>query len=157
MKIYLAAPYATRPQVKARATELTRIGYTVTSRWLNEKHAVNDATVGAAPALTDQQAAGAAAGDLIDIKSADLLVVFTPRALGYPRDCGNSGGRHVETGYALALGKPVLLVGDPENIFHRCGSKVDVVPDWHQALIELAARLVENRRRRTVVEGGASE
>ena len=30
----------------------------------------------------------------------------------------HSGGRHVELGYALALGKHVVHIGQQENIFH---------------------------------------
>ncbi len=29
-----------------------------------------------------------------------------------------SGGRHVEFGYALAKGKPIVLVGPQRNVFH---------------------------------------
>lgn len=139
MKIYLAAPYAARDAVRLRGQELTRIGFTVTASWLDETHEINSDTTGAATGLPDAQVAVHAATDLRDIDGSDLLVAFTAGALGVD---GGSGGRHVETGYAIALGMPVLVVGEPENVFHRYPRACAVVPNWHEALIELSARLV---------------
>ena len=145
MKIYLAAPYAARELVKGYAAELTRIGFTVTSSWIDETHDINAGTTGAATDLDDTQVAAHAAGDLYDIDLADLLVAFTAKATSTE---GGSGGRHVETGYAIAKNKPVVVVGEPENVFHRLGRACTLVPDWHEAVIELSARLVEGRHPR---------
>lgn len=143
MKIYLAAPYAARERVKDYAAELTRVGFTVTSSWLDEKHDIKPETVGAATGLNDAQASTHVETDLRDIDRSDLLVLFTERAVGVD---GSSGGRHVETGYALAIGYPVLVVGEPENIFHRSTRRVTCVPDWHEAVVELSHRLVDYHR-----------
>ncbi len=71
------------------------------------------------------------------ISRADVLVLLTGAALGLtPDECG-SGGRHVETGYALAKDKWVVVVGEAENIFHRVGGYgclVEVVPNWLAAV-----------------------
>lgn len=49
--------------------------------------------------------------DFQDLDRADLLILCT----GYRTDV-NPGGKHVETGYALGKQKPVLLLGEPENL-----------------------------------------
>lgn len=142
MRVYLAAPYASRATVKEYAAQLTRIGFTVTSSWLEETHEINSGTTGAATELSDAEVATHAATDLRDIDKSDLLVAITAASV---KTDGGSGGRHVETGYALAKGLPVVVVGAPENVFHRLPTKCQVVPDWPEAVIELAHRLVKDR------------
>lgn len=150
MKVYLAAPYAAREAIRPRAEELTRIGFKVTASWLGETHEIHGGTTGAATDLPDAQVAVHAATDLRDIDGSDLLVAFTAKALGTD---GGSGGRHVETGYAIAKGMPVLVVGEPENVFHRYPRACSVVPNWHEALIDLSARLVSSERERPRIDG----
>lgn len=89
----------------------------------------------------------------LDIKLSDLLVLLTESASALVGGTATSGGRHVETGFALALGKPVIVVGAPENVFHRLRAKpgvhgwsVQCVADWHEAVLVLAGRLVEHER-----------
>lgn len=150
MRVYLAGPYAKREQLRAYGEELTRVGFTVCSSWLEETHEINAGTVDSAAELTDEAVDKHAVEDLVDVQRSDLLVVFTAKSLGLTRDEAFSGGRHVETGYALALGKPVVVVGDPENVFHRL-SRVTVVPTWHEAVLELSARLVRLTAERDIV------
>lgn len=154
LRAYLAAPYAAREQVADYARELVEVGFDVTASWLDEEHEINSGTLGAAPALTGEEVARHAATDLDDIDRCDVLIVFTAAALGlHAEDCA-SGGRHVETGYALAKGIPVLVVGEPENVFHRLdhanlmtmvrtGWWVQRVPTWADAVAELRARTAE--------------
>lgn len=52
--------------------------------------------------------------DLTQIAEADIFVLFNPQDAHRT----GTGGRHVETGYAIALGKPIFLIGSGENIFH---------------------------------------
>lgn len=151
MKVYLAAPYVARDQIRDYAAELTRIGYEVVARWLQEQHEITDGTTGPATALDDDQVAGHAHDDLHDVTRANLFVLFTAEAVGGET---GSGGRHVETGYAIAKNIPVIVVGKPENIFHRLGRACTVVPDWHQAVLELSARLVDDRRPKAVAVSG---
>jgi nucleoside 2-deoxyribosyltransferase len=145
MKVYLAAPYGSRDTIRGYAHQLTRVGFTVTSSWLDEQHEINNGTQGAATALSDDQVATHARDDLRDIDKSDLLVLFTSASVGVE----GGGGRHVETGYAIAkLGtRHVVVIGEPENVFHRMTGVV-VVPDWHEAVVELSARLVELERSR---------
>jgi len=139
MRIYLASAYESRDHIRDCADELTRIGFTVTSTWLEEKHEINDGTTGAATDLPAEQVDKHAMDDLYDISQSDMLVLFTEGATGHR----GGGGRHVETGYALSLGLPVLVVGEPENVFHRLREGVTVVSDWHDAVIELSRRFID--------------
>jgi hypothetical protein len=69
-----------------------------------------------------------------EVAESDLVILVTwptAQSLAMGRDLGgNSGGRHVETGVALALDIPVLVWGEAENIFHRgiCA----VVETWEE-------------------------
>jgi len=100
MNIYIAAPYSCRNFAIAVMTTLELRGHVVTSRWLKDD----------SETLNDEWARN----DLYDVASADALF-----ALNLPgwEDKG-TGGRHVEFGYALALGKRIVLVGQRSNIFH---------------------------------------
>lgn len=124
MKLYLAAPYAARNIIKDRAVPtLQQRGHTVWAGWLDEtKPLAGYSTTGD----DDQDAMHNAGKDLEHIREADVLVHFTSTYL-LPRFPEleaeglrlHSGGRHVETGYALALHKSVIYLGEPENIFQR--------------------------------------
>jgi nucleoside 2-deoxyribosyltransferase len=99
LTVYIAAPYPARRYAQAvmRLLELEDIG--VTSTWLTQDEDTSDAT---------------ARLDLADVARADVLV-----ALNEPEySTMGTGGRHVEFGYALALGKPIVLVGVRTNVFH---------------------------------------
>lgn len=143
MRVYLAAPYGSRDTVRAYAEQLTRIGFTVTSSWLKGTHDINDGTQGAAAALPDAQVDQHARDDIRDIDKSELLVLFTAASVGVE----GGGGRHVETGYALAKvgASHIIVVGEPENVFHRL-TAVTRVPDWHEAIVELSSRLVTFER-----------
>lgn len=111
MKIYLAARYSRRDQLKELAKELERMGHTVTSRWLQTEWVNRPDQSSAAPPEYRQQYALI---DLEDVDDADVVVNFTEA----PGD-GSRGGRHVEYGYALAKGKRLIVVGHKENLFHE--------------------------------------
>lgn len=138
MNVYLAAPYAARDALRKCADDLTRLGHRCTSSWLNETTEISDGTTGVAPAITDEQAAAHVRADLYDVGRSDALVVWTWKAAEpIVTGGGNSGGRHVETGAAMAKGIPVVVIGEPENIFHRAAN-VTCVTDWHDACLTLA-------------------
>lgn len=152
LRAYLAAPYAARDRVRDYARDLARIGIDVTASWLDEQHEINAGTTGAATALDPAEVARHAATDLDDIERCDVLVLFTAASLGLDQADVPSGGRHVETGYALAKGVPVIVVGEPENVFHRLDRLpllpiglpwVQVCGSWLEALGELVARLAD--------------
>jgi nucleoside 2-deoxyribosyltransferase len=139
--IYLAGPYTSRDKLAEYRSQLIRIGYTVRARWLDGQHEVSVNPQVEADADPKERARWARE-DFQDVTACDILVAFTSAAVG---GGGTSGGRHAETGYALALGKRVILVGKPENVFHWL-TEVNRVPDWNEAVIELAALLVTAER-----------
>lgn len=109
-KIYLAARYSRRDEMKALATQLRMAGFVTTSRWLHEDKPL-DTQLGDDPPVFYRVTAEI---DLDDIDRADAIVFFAedPK-VGTPR-----GGRHVEFGYALGKGKLCYVIGGEENIFH---------------------------------------
>lgn len=122
--IYLSGQFEDGLALCEVARELRDREHTVTSRWLHS------AAAGPATALAGEEGAaarlaGIARQDIEDIVAADLVVVFNPlEACSVGR-----GGRHVETGYALALGKRLIVVGARGNVFHWL-PEVTVLPDW---------------------------
>lgn len=120
IRVYIAAPYQTLDTTKALAETLQAAGIEVTSRWLFEDSAE----------MTDEWARK----DLDDVRRADMLL-----ALNLPGwENSGTGGRHVEFGYALALHKPVLLIGKRTHIFHYLNevAQLDVEVDSVAELIK---------------------
>jgi hypothetical protein len=110
MKVYLAAQYPRRDEMREVARELDKRGVQVTSRWLQENLSLKTQL----PDLTDIDLRQFAEVDSEDIKAADALVLFSEDPLvGLPR-----GTHHTEFGYALGLGKRTIVVGGYENVFH---------------------------------------
>lgn len=141
--VYLAGPYSSRDILRDYREQLTRVGYKVRARWLDGGHEVAENPTVEAEADSAERARWAHE-DLEDVRACNMLIAFTSAAVGGGH-AGVSGGRHIETGYALGQHKYVMLVGEPENVFHWLPG-VQRVPDWHEALIELAAQLVEYER-----------
>lgn len=109
-RIYLAARYSRRDEMRIVANELDRKGFEVTSRWLYEDASLNS-KLGDHSSEFYRQTAQI---DIEDITDADTIVFFAEDPhVGVPR-----GGRHVEFGYAYAAGKRMVVIGEPENIFH---------------------------------------
>ncbi|MCA1845765.1 MAG: hypothetical protein LC792_21740, partial [Actinobacteria bacterium] len=95
--------------------ELAAAGIVVTSRWLTDP----------TPELTDDAWRALAVKDLEDIQRAEALVLFAEHA-------PSGGGRHVEFGIALGLGKRLVVVGGIENLFQRL-PRVDLAETWAEA------------------------
>ncbi len=104
--VYLAGRTARRRELANAAAALRAGGIEVVSSWLD------DARAGSA--RSDDDAASAASRNLRDVERCDVLV-----AISEGEGSVGQGGRHVELGVALALGKRVLLAGPPEHVFHR--------------------------------------
>lgn len=113
MRIYLAARYSRHPEMRGIRDRLHELGHTVTSRWIDQ-HGGDLAESIAAESLNSDPDHGAvyAAADLDDIAAADAVVSVTGDG------GGGKGGRHVEFGYGLGLGKQAVVVGPRENVFH---------------------------------------
>ncbi|MBV8979295.1 MAG: hypothetical protein JO086_00165 [Acidimicrobiia bacterium] len=112
MKIYIAARYDRRAEMAVVAGFLRAHGHQITSRWLDESHAMLDDEV-------------AAMVDLADLEGADCLVSFTETPVERAPWAAR-GARHVEFGVALKSGKRLVVCGPRENIFHHL-VKVEVV------------------------------
>lgn len=113
LKVYLAAPYSQKEQIKTYAEELRSVGIEVTSSWLDEPH---KPTTGPDD-LTYEDNQRYAVRDVQDVVAAEVLVFFTDPTKTIVR-----GGRHVEFGIAIGVGLyralPIFVVGGRENIFH---------------------------------------
>jgi len=113
--IYLSARFERRDELNGYRSELEAAGVQVTSRWL----------IDPTPELTDDAWRRLATKDVEDIQRASGLMLF---AEGRP----GGGGRHVEFGVALGLGKRLFVVGEPENLFHSLDA-VQRLPTWSDA------------------------
>lgn len=130
--VYLAARYSRREELCRYRADLEALGFTVTSRWLNGNHQVDEKGLSEEAGRADRERF--AREDFDDVKAADLVVAFTEE----PRQTNSRGGRHVELGIAIGLGTPVLVVGPRENVFCCLEPEVEVTPSWDQALRVLA-------------------
>ena len=67
-------------------------------------------------------------------EAADVVISFT--SVG-----GGKGGRHVEFGYGLGLGKKMIVVGPRENVFHTL-PQIEHYEDWPHLVMALSAGTV---------------
>lgn len=128
-KVYLAARYGRKDELLEYASDL--LHFYCTSRWLvvHERAASDELPSSAEQLLW-------ATEDLQDIEEADIVICFTEK-----KDSKYSrGGRHVEAGFAIASGKPVICVGPAENIFYAL-PQVTLVENWLEAVKVLMERL----------------
>jgi nucleoside 2-deoxyribosyltransferase len=119
-KVYLAARFLRREEMEGYVPLFNELGYDVIARWV----------FGGEEELTREQIARL---DLDDVAEAETLVIFThPRGEPQP-----GGGRFVEMGYALALGKEVIVIGPHENVFtSTTGVKVyDNLEDFSKGIL----------------------
>lgn len=125
MKVYLAARFSRANELLGYRSELMEHGIEVTSRWLLGEHEWSGTDD---DALTVDESRQCATIDIADIDAANVVVCFTEA----PRSGPSRGGRHVEFGYALARGKPIVVVGHRENVFY-CLDGAVFVSSWPEA------------------------
>ena len=131
LRVYLAAPYRRKEEMRDYAIELRSLGIEVTSRWLDEP----DKPTVQIPEVEPTILSVYAEHDVDDVITADVLVFFTDPSKQIIR-----AGRHVEFGMALALNIPILVVGlEHENIFHFL-PEVQHFESWLQVRNELYSR-----------------
>ena len=99
-RAYIAAPWELQAEAKQLGEFLTHAGVTTAADWLN--------------ASTNTYTEVWAERCLRDVRHADLVIAFNPEEF----ERAGTGGRHVEVGYAIALAKPIIVVGARTNIFH---------------------------------------
>lgn len=98
MQIYVAAPYADAPMVRAVHVRLVALGLAFTSTWAEAARGAEDFS-----ALTPEGLRAAALENNRGIDDADAMLVLA-------RD-GAGGEMFAEARYALTLGIPVLWCG----------------------------------------------
>lgn len=121
MLIYLASPWACKPEAAAVADALEDAGYTITTKWWDRPDSDD-------PKILRSEAQA----DLVGVQDCDIFVLL---------QYAPSEGKAVEMGYALAYGKPVYAVlpgGKAAHIFHHHPRVVQV---W-----SVAELLVDLRR-----------
>lgn len=109
--IYLASRYSRASQLRELREELHRMGYRVTSRWIDGGHELTKEGSTQAEHIEQMRFAEE---DWQDMLAADVVASITEE----PRKTTTRGGRHVEFGGALALGKRLVVIGHRENVFH---------------------------------------
>jgi hypothetical protein len=120
LSVYFAGRLEDRRLVAGVRDRLVRFGIRSTARWLRELIARDDV---------------AALACLADIAGADAFLLVNPEIVHGT----GTGGRHVELGVALALGKPIVVLGGRENAFHHLRG-VRLVP-WESSMGAIAAAL----------------
>lgn len=132
MKIYLASRYSRREELCEYRSQLRAMGHVVTSRWLDGNHQVSDKGLSEQAAEADRTRF--AVEDWEDLTAAEVCISFTEE----PRTELTRGGRHVEFGGALAMGKLCIVIGHRENVFH-CLPGVHYRSTWESFVYHLAS------------------
>lgn len=135
--VYLAARYGRRAETLARKRQLEAKGVPVTSTWLDGpdqrlldgRVLSTDLEQKVEAGTDDEVSAMCAAQDVQDVAASDVLVLIGEA----PEAARGRGGRHVEFGIALALGKRIILVGHREHVFH-CLPAVEFARTWEDAV-----------------------
>jgi len=124
VKLYLAARYSRNEEMRGYRDDLVRRGHVITSRWI-DKHGGDLSESVAAEKLNTQpgEVVKYAVADCEDLNEADVIISFTSK------EGGGKGGRHIEFGLGLAMGKRTIVVGPRENIFHTL-PVVEWYPNW---------------------------
>lgn len=134
MKIYLASRYSRHDEMQGVRDVLEAMGHKVTSRWIDcHTDVVGDFTASFTQEfLNDQPDKCAPLGqhDIDDLIESDCVISFT--------GSDGKGGRHVEFGYGLAMGKRMIVVGPRENVFHTL-SQVEHHMSWRSLAGSFAA------------------
>lgn len=110
MRVYMSGGISMREEIRRRANELRATGIEVTSRWLDER--LPNLIWGGA---SDEAMAAHAVRDITDIDRSHYYVYHSHDDARYR---SRGGGAHFETGYAYARDIPIVVVGQPRNVFH---------------------------------------
>ena len=127
MRVYLAARFERQEEMQRYSEQLRAEGIEVVSAWTEIDSPSSDGFTGIA---RDRRALQAMM-DVQQIVGTNILVLFSDAGNPDPR-----GGKHVESGIALALGKRLLLVGSAENVFHSLPD-VEHFPLWPDCLTRI--------------------
>jgi len=107
MRIYLASWYLDKPRMRNAATMLQNAGVRVVSSWIFSPGNVYP--------LDGETQKYWAVRDEVEVADCDVFVAFADADVFRK----GQGGRHTEFGLARALGKKIVIVGEPEQVFHH--------------------------------------
>jgi hypothetical protein len=126
-KIYIASFFNTRQRLRQYRDELWKLGYEITSTWLDETAKPHGMTL-------HEFFRKLAIKDIAEIYRADILIIDTI-------DITPRGGREVEFGIAVGefQNKLLFLVGPKRNIFHELADRV--FDSWDECLWFMKERL----------------
>ncbi|KKL74752.1 hypothetical protein LCGC14_2061740 [marine sediment metagenome] len=127
MKVYLAAKFERREELRPIRDKLWSMGHEVVSTWIDEVKKPGGMT-------SDQFKRKLAVKDLAQIESADLFILDT-------FVISESGGKEVEFGLALGQFQGILvyIVGPACNVFHQlCDRRFE---NWDDCLTSLKEML----------------
>lgn len=112
-RIYIAARFSRRPEANRLAHVLQAAGHHITSRWVRPDcdHVL---PTGLSARAADAERERFALEDLQDLNDSNWVISLQEE----PRS-NDRGGRHVELGYAIALGMRITIVGPRETVFHH--------------------------------------
>lgn len=121
IRVYIAAHTEEQPRALALRALLRHHGITVNARWLDLVDVPRESADGAQVCLED-------------IEDAQVVVFLNPK----PLHGTGTGGRHTEVGMALMARKPLVIVGERENVFHSAGWRAELVSPLTMTARELA-------------------
>ena len=127
MRIYIAAPWTHKADAARVASLLEAAGHTITKRWWEHREVPGYLT---ADHSNDDELTEQALQDIDGVLTADVFVL-----LNYEK----SEGKAVETGIALAVGIPIIVVGGRSNLFHYLDVTLATEATLDRAIIEAAA------------------
>lgn len=112
-QVYIAARFSRRHEANALAQSLKALGHSITSRWVkpDTDHVI---PVGQSKQAGDDERRRFAIEDCEDVRACSWMISLMQE----PRD-NSRGGRHIEFGMALALGKRLTIIGPRETVFHH--------------------------------------
>jgi len=138
VKVYLASRFSRRDEMRTYRAVIEGLGASVTSRWLNDDAGELEAQDDLDTPEGIIVGRRCAETDVADVSEADAVIAFTEA----PRGTKTRGGRHVELGIALGMGKRVVIVGPRENVF-CCHPNVEQAADITEALLTLGLHPAE--------------
>jgi nucleoside 2-deoxyribosyltransferase len=127
MRVYLSARFERQNEMQRYSEQLRTEGIEVVSAW----HELDSPSSDGFSGIARERRAWLAMMDVQQLVGSNVLVSFSDADSLDPR-----GGKHVETGIALALGKRLLLVGSAENIFHSLPD-VEQFPSWSECFVRI--------------------
>ncbi len=123
MKVYLAARFERRQEIRPVRDDLWKMGHEVVSTWFDEVARMEDMPI-------DTFYKKLALKDIAQIESADLFILDTE----VPSE---RGGKEVEYGYAIGQFQRIMvwIVGPARNVFHQLADRR--FDTWHECLVVL--------------------